>query len=283
MLSLLSHALVRSLAETALAFDLDLRGVQALCNTSIPCVGWGGGAAGASLYILVRLVDGLKIVLIAAAVIFAFLAAVNMVLHPMDENAVKEARMSYTYIIIGAAIVIVAEFIVNTFAVGYGPLIVNAAPFQAGTLLVIRFILGVMGIGLVANVVIQAFRILTSQGEQAQLDKARKRLIAGFVGLALILLSPFITGSLDVHRDTGGNAAIVGHQIIGIARFILTLLGGGALVTMIAAGITTVLSGDEALKDKAKTLAKVSLIALVASVIAHPLLNLLFENLRGLA
>lgn len=269
---MLVHAAVELLVPSAQAFSLDLRGIVALCGDSLPCAGlWGGGAAGAAVYIAGKLVWALKIVFLAAALLMAFLSAVSLVLSPMDETVVKESRTSFTYIIVGAAFVIVSDLISQTFVAGSG-LLVNPVPFIGGVQgRIIPFILGVTGILLVVNVVVQAMRIITSQGEQAQIDKARKRLIAGFVGVAFIILSGHITGAAD--PGTGGVNQIT-DQIIGIAQFMLFLLGGGALITMIVSGIVLVFSVEEGLKDKAKNIIKVSVVAIVAVVCAHPILAL---------
>jgi len=265
-LLLLAPILALLAPEKAAALTLPGAWANSIC-TAIPCNGISmSGAAGFADYMWDKLVTTLQVSFVAAAIITLFLATFNMVIFSSDENAVKEARASFYYTIIGAVFVGLSHWIVQAFSPTEN-VIVNLTPLEAGIANVIMFINMMLTIALIANTVIQAFRIISSHGEQDQLDKARKRLVTGFIGVGIVLLANALVNT----SKPGRNSNIAAGEMVGIANFMLALIGTLAVIAIIVAGILLIVSVDEGLKDKAKTAIRVAVIALFIVIISYAL------------
>ncbi|TSC57345.1 MAG: hypothetical protein Greene041619_1217 [Candidatus Peregrinibacteria bacterium Greene0416_19] len=244
---------------SASAFQLDLH-LGPVCRL-IPCYSSGGGMAGLNQY-LFGILTAMELLFVAVALVMVFLNAANMVLYSTNESTVGESRSGLYYNIIGAALVALSHLIVQTFAVGNGGAFVNPAPFASGITLIVNYVKALLAVAVLANVVIQGIRFVTAQGEDAQVEKARKRLFASFIGTAVILLANVIVSALV----PGSNSPILNPEIVGIAQFFLTLVGAFSVIAIVAAGIMLVVSVDESLKDKAKSAIKTSIVALIVVI-----------------
>ena len=266
MLNLLSLTALLALPTLAYAFPVSSTSVAVMCGI-IPCNSGGGGAMGLSGYVLERVVAALEIGVIAAAVICLFIAAVQMVMFAHDETTVKDSRMSYIYIITGLSIVGLARLGVLAFsAPNTGTELVNVAVAEQGIGNVVTYFKLIIAISLTVNIVLQAVRLISSQGAQEQVDKAKKRLIAGFIGAGIILIANILI--VSTIPGTGGSVEIAG-QIAGIASYLITIVGFLALLGIIVAGVLLIVSIDEALKEKAKTIIKTSIIALIIVLLSY--------------
>jgi len=147
-------------------------------------------------------------------------------------------------------------------------LIIQTGPVQGALTNIVEYCVAAVGIALVANVSVQGFRLLVSQGAQEYVDKAKKRLIASFIGVAVVLLTDTIVETIT-GRDTG----IISEEVAGIANFIITFIGIGAVIAISIAGFMLVLSVDESLKDKAKTVIKTSIVALIATLLSYMIVD----------
>ncbi len=242
-----------------------------LCGV-VPCTGaGGGGAAGLSAYIFETFVNAIELGFVAAAVLVLFFATVSMVMFSGDENVVKEGRTAFIYTIAGAAVVSLARW----FALAFSPTEVGGALVNQGVTdtavdIIVTFFKLLLSVILTVNIVIQAMRLISSQGEQDQVDKARKRLLAGFIGVAIVLLANTLIVNVT---PTLGNSSNIAREISGVANYLVTILGFAAVVAIIVAGIMLVVSADESLKDKAKTLIKTAIVALVVVLVSYALVT----------
>ena len=71
----------------------------------------------------------------------------------------------------------------------------------------------------------------------------------------------------------GGSPLTIVAQLVGLANFLLTFLGVLVVVLMVAAGIMLIVSVDEGLKDKAKTVVKTSIITLAVVLCSYVIVN----------
>ncbi|HLD71768.1 MAG TPA: hypothetical protein VI873_04115, partial [Candidatus Peribacteraceae bacterium] len=122
-------------------------------------------------------------------------------------------------------------------------------------------------------------------------EKAKKRLLYGFVGVGIILLANRMV--LAVFPDTvpcfsagisgsGGDSGIVSMEMVGIANFLLAAFGLMVVVAIIIAGIYLVVSVKEDNKEKAKQIVKTSIIALAVIIAAFAIVNaFLFLGVSG--
>jgi hypothetical protein len=261
--------LLALLPTRAAAFQLDFTFLYSVCGL-LPCYG-GGGVAGASTYVFDKIVVALEIGFVAVAIIVLMISAFNMVLFSHEEDTVKNSHSAFVYTIAGGAVVGLARWFVVAFSpTENGPGIYNPTVVEAMIQNVLTFIRLALGILLTINIVVQAFRLINSQGEQDFVDKAKKRLISSFRGVLLVLIVNAIF--VNIVPQAGSSQAI-GNEIAGVANYLLTLLGAGAVIAIVIAGILLIVSVDESLKDKAKTLIKTAIVALLAVLVSYALVT----------
>ena len=140
------------------------------------------------------------------------------------------------------------------------------------------------------NIVIQGARLIAAQSQE-DAEKAKKRLLYGFVGVGIILLANRMV--LAVFPDTvpcssggvsgsGGDSSIISIEMVGIANFLLAAFGLMVVVAIIIAGIYLVVSVKEDNKEKAKQIIKTSIIALAVIIAAFAIVNaFLFLGVSG--
>ncbi len=271
--AVLATLLAFALPGHAFAFQLSNDWATQLCRV-IPCggVGMGNGAAGLNAYLVAKVMPALQTGFVAAAVFMVFTAARWLVMYPTDEGVVKEARTSFIYIICGCIVVGLAQWFVIAFSPAEtGANLINTGVVTQAISNIIVYFRLVLATVLTANIVIQSFRLITSQGEQDQIDKARKRLVGGFIGVAVVLLANVITVSVNPQLSDGTNQLAL--EIAGLANYFVTIVGFLAVVVILVAGVLLVISVDESLKDKAKTMIKVAVAAIVFVVISYALVT----------
>lgn len=254
-----------SLAPKALAFQITVH--QSVCQY-VPCFA-GGGSAGLVAFLMAKFIPSMYVVFGAVAGIYLLKNAITMVIKGMEEGEAAEARGNIINIITGCVVVGISGFVVQSFAVGYGLQVVNPAPISTALGNVILFFKLVVAAAAMANLVIQAFRIISSQGDSGMMEKGRKRLIMGFVGIGIILLANVIISA----TVPGAGSAMLSAEVVGIANFLITLVGALCVVAMILAGIAYVISVDESYKDSAKTAIKVSIVTLVIMLLSYAIVN----------
>lgn len=255
-------------AGHAHAFQINID--PSVCNF-IPCIA-GGGSAGIVALLMAKFVPSMYIVFGAVAGIYMMLDVIKMVTEGSDEGVVTEAKGNIIHIIVGCVVVGGAALIVESFGVGYGIRIVNAAPITGAITYIITFFRLLIGAVLMANIVLQAFRIISSQGDSGAQEKGRNRLIMGFIGVGIMLLASVIVSA----AIPGANSAPLMGEIVGIANFLITLVGALCVVGVIVGGIFYVISVDESYKDKAKTAIKVSIVTLVIMLLSYTVVQTLF-------
>jgi len=233
----------------------------------------GGGMAGFVAYVG-QLVPILRGVFIGFAFLMLFLYAAMMILYSNDESAKTEAKSAYAYAMIGMAVVGLSSFIAA--AIAPSPIAPDASFVRPGFLTpslenMMNYAKWTVAIALMVNIVIQGFRLVLSQGEQEYIDRARKRLFMSFVGAMLVILAQAIV--VAVNPGMGANLNGLTDEGMGIANFLLAFVGTGAVIAIIIAGIFLVVSVDESLKEKAKTIIKSSIIALLVVLVSYALVN----------
>ncbi|MDO8649227.1 MAG: hypothetical protein Q7R81_05595 [Candidatus Peregrinibacteria bacterium] len=270
VISILAALTALLLPFPAHALQLKMGWATSICGTYMPCSTniAGAGAEGLALYIMSVVVTAVQVGFIAVALLMLFTYAAQMVFYSTDENALSEARMSYVYAITGAAVVGISGFLVKAFQPGVD--IVNKNEVDAGLENIVLFVKFGLAALVTINVVIQGVRLITAQSQEAS-EKARKRLLVGFGGVAVILLGKIVIQAIN--PDVAAPPSALADQIIGIASFLITFFGFAAVVAILIAGFMLVISIDESNKDKAKTIIKTSLIALAVLTSAYTIVN----------
>ncbi|MSR86720.1 hypothetical protein EXS70_00935 [Candidatus Peribacteria bacterium] len=252
------------------AFTIDPGSIMGLCNI-LPCNGGGGGAEGLGVYIFVKIITAMQVAIVAVAIFMLFTASRWLVQYSSDEAVTKDARTSFIYIIAGLTTVGLSQFLVMAIAPSYaGIAIVNQGVVEQGAGNVVTYFKMITGITLMVNIVIQAIRLISSQGQEEQVTKARSRLIAGFIGTGIIMLANAI--AVAVMPGFGSSRAIA-VEIVGISNYLLMILGFLALLAIIVGGVMLIVSVDEGLKDKAKNVIKTAIVALILVLVSYSLVT----------
>lgn len=262
------------LTHSAHAFTLPANWDVPICG-SAGCAG-GGGIVALETYVRVKIVNAMGIAFVGVAAIMLFIYATSLVVQSEDENRVKEIRTGYAYAITGAALVALAHFLVSAFSpnANTAGVIVSTAPLQSGFGQVITYFKLVLAIVLIVNIVIQAVLLIGAPSEETS-TRAKKQLLFGFIGVAIVLLANAMVSAVDKDNVLGGTgtAADITLQIVGVANFLLSIFGLLAVAALIVAGVMLVISVEETLKDKAKMIVKTTIISLAVVLGAFIIVN----------
>jgi len=242
-----------------------------VCGTLVLCA--TGGAVGLDIFLTQTVFASLQILFTALLILMMFIYSATLVLKSGDESAISEARLAFIYAIAGAAFVSGAMWITAAFSPNT-PEIFDPVPAYTFTNNIYLYFRMALGVVLTANLVLQAFRLITSEGNDELIGRARKRILASFIGVGVVLLArPFVDAFIPDASDGGPGNVIIVDEIVGVANFLLVLLSGAAVIAIIVAGIMLVVSLDESLKDKAKQIVRTSLISLAIVLAAYALVN----------
>ena len=259
-----------SFATLALVFGAGLLPAQAFADSivinpcfpalGIPCLP-GTGTAGLEIYAQTYILSGARIAFLAVAIAFFFYYAVRLILTSHDESVITETKSAYGYAVAGAAVVSLASIIAEAFTSPQATVdIIVEEPIRTGlTDYVIFFLRLVVSIAATGTIVFLGVRLIVLQGEEAEIEKQKKRFFNGLLGVAIVLLANV---AVNAFAPGTGSVALAG-EIAGITNFILTLLGAFALLGFIVAGLLLVLSTDESLKDRAKKAVFTTVIAMI--------------------
>lgn len=242
---------------------------EAAVAFKLPPPGGAGGGAGGLMVYLAQLAPNLQWIFVAVLFLFLFLYAAGMIVFSSQDNALSEAKNAYIYAIFGMITVSVAGLIAGAVAPGKGAILATG-PLVKPLVNIYTYIMGVAGVALLANITIQGLRLVSSGGEQEYIDKARKRLISSFIGVGIIFLTEAI-----VSATTSANISVLSAEVAGVANFAISLVGILAVGAIIIGGFLLVISFQESLKDKAKTMIKTSVVALVVVLLSYALVALL--------
>lgn len=240
-----------------------------------------GGVLGAAVYVETVLFGGAQLVFLAAAIILFAQYGVRLMMESSDESTISEVKSAYTYGIAGCAIVTLATMIVQavgqpfgTYGVDNSAVLVN--PGQVGSTLGVMesFIRIMVGTALTGVVVYQGMRLIILQGQDSEMEKQKQRFFHTLIGVAIITLaSALVTDFLP----EGSGSSDLAAQMIGIANFLLVLIGGLAVLSFIVAGLMLVVSTDEGLKDKAKNIIFGTVICIIVVLTTYTIVNFIMD------
>jgi len=182
---------------------------------------------------------------------FLLFYAARMIFEAQKEQALTDARQSFIYAFFGFCVIALGAAFANALTTtGFSGNVTTVNPelIIPGLTSISNFIITASAGVFVLIVTIAGFRMLTTQGDQAEFTKWTKVLIANAAGVVIMVLAKIVIPAIG---DTGSTATIA-TEVAGIAIFILTIFGFACVVALIVAGIMLIVSIDESLKDKAK-------------------------------
>jgi hypothetical protein len=182
------------------------------------------------------------------AALMLFFYGFNLIINAAKENAYTDAINSFVHAVIGFAILAISGAFVKAFMgpAGGGGLI-NPAALIPGINSITGFLISGAAGMFVLMLTITGIRMLTTQGDSGEMTKLRGILLQNAVGLAITLLSLPIVGAV-----AGASAGILIDEMIGLARFLLIIIGTLCVCAIVVAGAYLIISVDESYKDRAK-------------------------------
>jgi len=237
-----------------------------------------GGASGLAYYMETTLFGGMQILFLALAIAMFAQYGVRLALESSDESTISETKNAYTYAVFGAVIVTIASFIVRAVGqpdaiLGVGNnagVLVNTGAVRAGLGSIELFIRVMVSTAVGAVIAYQGIRLIILQGKDAEVDEQKKHFLHALIGVAIILLANVVVNSFV--PGVGGSSELA-VQIVGIANFLMVIIGGLAVLSFIVAGILLILSTDEGLKDRAKKIIFTTIITMVIVLCTYTIVN----------
>lgn len=237
----------------------------------IPFLSCGGGVAGVQAFYWGSVWPSLKVAFVGIALCCFVYYSIQLMLARSEESTINEAKSAYEMAIFGCAIVMLTAAIVDSFAPSGNPDdLVRPDPLLLAVNQVIFFMKVVLAGIVIFRITVQGIRLILLEGQsQGETDKQKKQFFNSVFGVAVILLANALVAALY----PGANSGILAIEIVGMANFLLSLVGGLAVIAMVVAGIMLVVSVDESLKDRAKKIIATTVIAVVVVICSFVLVN----------
>lgn len=193
--------------------------------------------------------------------------SIKLAAQSRTDSIITETMTAYTQVFAGATLVMGASIIANSFGkVGA----INPEAVEAGVIaVVIAYIVKIIGAVLVLNIVVQGIRILMS--EEEGMNAAKSNLIRSFVGVIFVMLGAPLIQMVSPGAFNSG----INYKLVGVANFIGVIFGILAVVAIIVSGIMLIVSVNESLKDRAKSIIISALAAIIVVAISVGLIQIL--------
>jgi len=208
-----------------------------------------------------------------SGVMFAMIVFYGFKLAVMSktDSAMADTMRALTFAFVGAVLVLGSYILASSFGtVG----VIAPEETEAGIVqVVIAYIVQLVGAVLILNLVVQGFRMIMAKDE-GEIGSARTNLIQSLIGAAIVMLAtPVLQLVLPGSFDHGIN-----EEIVGIANFLATLFGLLAALAIVVAGIMLIISVEESLKDRAKSIIIASLVSIIVVMTSLGLIHILLPN-----
>lgn len=207
---------------------------------------------------------------LAATAVFYYGA--RLVLDSYKEQSLSEANTSFINLLIGFAVIACSAAIASALSTQglSSDTVADVDPALVATALdsVRQFIISLTSAIFVLVIVIAAFRMTLSNGDQGEFDKWKKIIIGCVTGVMIMLIADAIVLAVS-ERD----ALIIITELKGIALFLLTIAGFLCVLAIIVAGVLLIVSIDESLRDRAKTAITGTLIALGIVICSYAIIS----------
>lgn len=227
--------------------------------------------------IIFKTIDFIKYLIGAIAVLYIIISGIKLISSTtkIDEYATKE-KDNIKHIIYGLVFIMMADQLVKKVFFGeYGECLASASAAQQCATVGGGFVKGVYGLMLaiigstaIFVIVLSAFRLITSLGEEETINKEKKRITTSIIGLLVAGLGEFVIKDIIFPKNGQAGIDVAGAQklVVNFTNFIAAFIGVGAFGMLFYAGWLYVTSaGNEEQTGKAK---KVIISAVIGIIIA---------------
>lgn len=214
--------------------------------------------------VIFYVIDFAKYLLGGIAVIYVIISGIKLIVagKKIDEVSEKE-KENLKFIIYGLIMIITAdELVTKVFFGDYGECVASATNAAecakvGGTLIkgIYSLILSVLATVAIFVLVLSAFRLITSYGEEESINKQKKRITMAIIGLILAAVGEFVVkGIVFPEGGTKGiDVAAAQKLVYNFTNFISAFIGAGAFAMLFYGGYLYVVSaGNEEQTGKAK-------------------------------
>lgn len=214
--------------------------------------------------VIFYVIDFAKYLLGGVAVIFVIVSGIKLIVagKKIDEVSEKE-KENLKFIIYGLIMIITAdELVTKVFFGDYGECIASATNAAecakvGGSLIkgIYSLILSVLATVAIFILVLSAFRLVTSYGEEESINKQKKRIAMAIIGLILAAVGEFVVKGIVFPEGgaKGIDVAAAQKLVYNFTNFISAFIGAGAFAMLFYGGYLYVVSaGNEEQTGKAK-------------------------------
>lgn len=214
--------------------------------------------------VIFYVIDFAKYLLGGIAVIYVIISGIKLIVagKKIDEVSEKE-KENLKFIIYGLIMIITAdELVTKVFFGDYGECVASATNAAecakvGGSLIkgIYSLILSVLATVAIFVLVLSAFRLVTSYGEEESINKQKKRITMAIIGLILAAVGEFVVkGIVFPEGGTKGiDVAAAQKLVYNFTNFISAFIGAGAFAMLFYGGYLYVVSaGNEEQTGKAK-------------------------------
>lgn len=199
---------------------------------------------------------------------------VLLIINSRSDSAQADAISSYTNALIGTVLAASSSFIAGLVIDGGARRnadLLNWTIFSTATtevLVEIYAFIKAIVVGLfILNLFVNGVRLIVST-DDGEAQAAWKGLTRAIIGAIIVLIAlPIINAIVPGGTPTGAITTITG-----IAQFLVTIVGGLAVIGLVAAGVMYIVSIDESLKERANKLIITCIITLIVVAAAYALL-----------
>ena len=204
----------------------------------------------------------------AAALFFmCVIYGIKLAATSYKDGAMSEAIQAYVQAFIGATVVGGAFVLGNSIANDADhTIIVDTEPIKDSIFgQIASFLITIVTVVVIANIIIQGIRMISALNE-GSIETARKNFIQSLAGGAIVMIVVPVFNAITGLGSAGGIE--IQTKIVQIANFLGTIFGVLAVIAFIVAGIMLIVSVNDSLRDRARSLMIASLIAIICVVAA---------------
>lgn len=263
---------------TAILFGL-LSPIAAMAQMIPPCpVGsvlpcpagiYANGALGLVAYVTMIIFPAIRTGFIGVATVMFAVYAGRLLFQADEDQTVTDIKNAYSSAVTGAVFISIATFIVDSFGRPASAVLVNPVPITFAINNVIGYFKIIIGVLLSIVITTQGIRLMLLQGQEAEIEKLRKRFLYSLLGVGVILLANVIVEAVQ----PGANSVVINEEVRGIVNFALELFAGLAVLSILVAGAILILSPDESSKETARKIVFATVISLIVVLSAYSIIN----------
>lgn len=212
----------------------------------------------------------------------------TMLVVATDTEAIDAQKKNFLWSAIGFLVLGISLFFVEAIAppstTTSTDTIGNISQVEALVRRIIVFIEYLIGAVASFFIAIAAIRIITSQGDEEEINKQKKNFVWGAFGLIVVLLADTSVTALYEFRGVSEGAKVGditrgGGELLALVQWVLQYLGIAGVVSIVAAGFYYVISlGDDEKTKRAKNMIYATILATVIIYSSYAIVYTIIQN-----